>query len=459
MTSTGSPVRYPDTRSPQVMTRRAWVLVVLNFLIPGSAQLLAGSRRLGRFGVASTFVLWGLVGLAVLVYFLGRTVFITVATHPFALWVLQAVIVFYLALWVVLTLDTLRLVRFVNVAPRARLVVGAFSVAMLVILGGSGAYAIMVAGVTRSTVGEVFAGTTVEPPVDGRYNILLLGGDAGPDRDGMRPDSISVVSVEAATGKATIIGVPRNMEDVPFVEGSPLAAEYPDGYGVYGCEVDVCLINSIYTEVELVTPELYPDAQANGSQPGIEAMKDAVEGTLGITLQYYVLIDMQGFADLIDALGGVTIDVAHRLPITDEVDENGQPYTDVPWIEPGVQLMPGDIALAYARIRAGTTDYERMGRQRQVQEAILQQFDPANVLTKFQAVAQAGAQVVSTDIPQSMLGYFVELAGKSRQLPVDTLELVPESGVDPEYPDFEYIRQLVAEALAPTVEETPTPAP
>ena len=457
MTNASSPVRYPNTRSPEVMTRRAWVLVVLNILIPGSAQLLAGSRRLGRFGVGSTFVLWGLIAIGALVYFLGRTAFITIATNSFALWVLQGVIIFYVVLWVVLTLDTLRLVRFVNVEGNARIFVAVLSVAALVVVAGTGAYAVMIAGTTRSTVGEVFAGTTIEPPVDGRYNILLLGGDAGPDRDGLRPDSISVVSVEASTGKATIIGVPRNMEDVPFVEGSPLAAEYPDGYGLNGCQVDVCLINSIYTEVELYSPDLYPDAVANGSQPGIEAMRDAVEGTLGITIQYYALIDMQGFADLIDALGGVTIDVAHRLPITDEVDENGQPYTDVPWIELGVQLMGGGTALAYARIRAGTTDYERMGRQRQVQEAILQQFDPANVLTKFQAVAQAGAQVVSTDIPQSMLGYFVELAGKSRELPVDTLDLVPDNGVDPEYPDFDYIRQLVAEALAPTVEETPAP--
>ena len=429
MTNASSPVRYPNTRSPEVMTRRAWVLVVLNILIPGSAQLLAGSRRLGRFGVGSTFVLWGLIAIGALVYFLGRTAFITIATNSFALWVLQGVIIFYVVLWVVLTLDTLRLVRFVNVEGNARIFVAVLSVAALVVVAGTGAYAVMIAGTTRSTVGEVFAGTTIEPPVDGRYNILLLGGDAGPDRDGLRPDSISVVSVEASTGKATIIGVPRNMEDVPFVEGSPLAAEYPDGYGVNDCQVDVCLINSIYTEVELYSPDLYPDAVANGSQPGIEAMRDAVEGTLGITIQYYALIDMQGFADLIDALGGVTIDVAHRLPITDEVDENGQPYTDVPWIEPGVQLMGGGTALAYARIRAGTTDYERMGRQRQVQEAILQQFDPANVLTKFQAVAQAGAQVVSTDIPQSMLGYFVELAGKSRELPVDTLDQIGRAHV------------------------------
>ncbi len=98
-----------------------------------------------------------------------------------------------------------------------------------------------------------------------------------------------------------------------------------------------------------------------------------------------------------------------------------------------------------------------MQRQRQVQEAILQQFDPANVLSKFQSVAQAGAQVVSTDIPQSMLGYFVELAGKSRQLPIATLELVPDTGVDPEFPDFEYIRLLVSEALVLTPEETPSP--
>ena len=281
MTNASSPVRYPNTRSPEVMTRRAWVLVVLNILIPGSAQLLAGSRRLGRFGVGSTFVLWGLIAIGALVYFLGRTAFITIATNSFALWVLQGVIIFYVVLWVVLTLDTLRLVRFVNVEGNARIFVAVLSVAALVVVAGTGAYAVMIAGTTRSTVGEVFAGTTIEPPVDGRYNILLLGGDAGPDRDGLRPDSISVVSVEASTGKATIIGVPRNMEDVPFVEGSPLAAEYPDGYGLNGCQVDVCLINSIYTEVELYSPDLYPDAVANGSQPGIEAMRDAVEGTLG----------------------------------------------------------------------------------------------------------------------------------------------------------------------------------
>jgi len=445
--SQASPVRYPDLRDPSVMTRRAWVLVVLNLLIPGSAQLLAGNRRLGRFAVTTTFILWALVVIAVLLYFLARPMFITIATNYLVLWIAQAAIVFYAVLWIVLSFDALRLIRLVRVAPKTRSAVAGLAVVALVAVGSTAAYGVMVAGVTRSTVGDVFAGQTVVPPVDGRYNFMLLGGDAGADRDGLRPDSISVVSVEAATGKATIVGIPRNMLYVPFVEGSPMLAEYPDGYGTDGCDVDVCLINSIYTEVELYHPELYPDALANGSNPGIEGMRDAVEGLLGIQIQYYVLIDMQGFADLIDALGGITIDVSERLPVTDEVDENGQPYDpDTSWIEPGVQLMNGDTALAYARIRAGTTDYARMERQRQVQEAIIQQFEPANILTKFQAVAQAGSQVVSTDIPQAMLGPFVDLASKSRSLDIATLELVPPD-VDPDDPDLAYVRQLVSSAL------------
>lgn len=452
--SQASPVRYPDLRDPSVMTRRAWVLVVLNLLIPGSAQLLAGSRRLGRFAVMTTFILWMLVIVAGLLYVLARPTFITIATNPFVLYAAQATAVLYIVLWIVLTLDVLRLIRLVRVAAKARALVAGLAIVALAAVAGTAGYGVLVAGVTRDTVGDVFAGQIVVPPVDGRYNFLLLGGDAGDDREGLRPDSISVVSVEADTGRATIIGIPRNMEYVPFAAGSPMLAEYPDGYGTDGCDVDVCLINSIYTEVELYHPELYPDALKNGSKPGIEGVRDAVEGLLGIQIQYYVLIDMLGFADLIDALGGVVIDVSDRLPITDEVDENGDPYDpDTSWIEPGVQLMDGQRALAYARIRAGTTDYARMVRQRQVQEAILQQFEPANILTKFQAVAKAGAQVVSTDIPQAVLGQFVDLAGKSRSQEIATLELVPPN-VDPEDPDFPYIRELVTTALT-----IATPAP
>jgi polyisoprenyl-teichoic acid--peptidoglycan teichoic acid transferase len=94
-----------------------------------------------------------------------------------------------------------------------------------------------------------------------------------------------------------------------------------------------------------------------------------------------------------------------------------------------------------------------MERQRQIQQAVLAQFNPANVLSKFQEIAAAGSQVVKTDIPQGMLGYFVDLASKTKELPITDLELTPTNDVDPEEPDYEYIRQLVSAAVFPPTEE------
>src|SRR5690606_29874807 len=104
-----------------------------------------------------------------------------------------------------------------------------------------------------------------------------------------------------------------------------------------------------------------------------------------------------------------------------------------------------------------STDFARMSRQRDVQEAILREFAPANVLLKFQAVAEAGTHVVKTDIPSVMLGLFTELASKARELPVTRLELVPPE-FSPAFPDYDKIESALAEAIAGQT-ETPTPAP
>lgn len=440
--SNSSAVRYPDVNSPHVMTTRAWWLVALNFLIPGSPQLIAGNRRLGRFGVSATFVLWALVVLAIVLYFVWRVALLTIVSTSVGLWVIALALIFYAVLWVVLTLDTLRLVRLVKTAPNARGWIAGLTTVLMVLVGGGAAYGAYVATTTSSFVSDVFAATPPEPPIDGRYNIMLLGGDAGPDREGLRPDSISLVSIDATTGQATMIGLPRNLEYAQFADGSPMQAKYPEGYGVNGCEVDVCLLNSIYTEVELYSPDMYPNAEAEGSNPGIEAMRDAVEGITGLQVQYYVLIEMQAFVDLVDSLGGVTITVDSAVPIhTDDT------FTDVSeWIGPGVVTLDGYHALWYARSRHDTTDYDRMARQRQLEVAILEQFNPANVLSKFQAVATAGARLVKTDIPQSTLGAFVDLASKTKDLPVIEVGLDPSNDVDPEYPDYGWIRELVANA-------------
>jgi len=429
------------------MGRRAWWLVGLGILIPGSAQLLAGSRRLGRFGVGSTFVLWALAIIGVVLYSFANSVFLTIATNIVALTLAQVGLAFYAVLWVVLAINTVRLVHLAALAPAARIAVASLATAALVLTAGAAGYGAVVAGSARTLLTDVFGGGNYAEPIDGRYTVMLLGGDAGADRIGLRPDSISVVSIDAETGASTIVGIPRNLENnIPFVEDSPLWGPFPEGYNC-GNE---CLISYLYTYGS-EHPELYPDAAAAGSDPGVEAMRDAVEAVTGLTMQYYVLIDMQGFSQLVDSLGGVTIDVKEKVLL----GKNGEEPIGV--IPSGTQLMDGATALWYARSRYNVSDYDRMARQRDVQESILAQFDPANVLTKFQAVAEAGAQVVKTDIPTGMLPRFVELGKKAKLMPITTLELVPPV-VQTAAPDIEAIKALIAQTIAAS-QSSPSPAP
>ncbi|ROS53018.1 LCP family protein [Frigoribacterium sp. PhB24] len=439
--STSLPVRHPDVTSEPFMTKRAWVLVLLNVIVPGSAQVLAGSRRLGRWGLASTLVFWAVAVVVIVLAFTFRSPLIEIATNVVALTVVQIFLAYYAVLWVVLTVDTLRLARIVRAAPSARGLLAGALVLLMVVTVGPAAYGAYLAGVQHGLLNSLFTSRAdAAPPVDGRYNIMLLGGDAGADRTGLRPDSISVASIDAETGATTIVGIPRNLYDAPFVVGSPLYGDYPDGYD---CGDD-CLVSFLYTYGE-EHPDLYPDAESKGSNPGVEAMRDAVEGITGLTVQYYALIDMQGFVDLIDALGGIQADVQQRIPINGGVDRNGQPINVDGWIEPGEQKLDGYHALWYARARHGTSDYDRMARQREVQQALLSQFQPATVLSKFQAVAAAGVQTVDTDIPQGALAAFVDLAAKAKSQQITSLELVPPT-YDNVYPDYDAMRAAVAQA-------------
>ena len=431
------------------MTRRAVWLSVLHLVIPGSAQTLAGNRRLGRFALGLWLLGWVALVAAVLLGLLLPQALLTLPSNAVGLTVLQALLVIWAVVWALLTLDTVRLLRLVRVLPVGRAVVGGlFAIALVVGLGGAG-WGVWAAGVARSTVSTVFGSGLYRAPSAGRYNILLLGGDAGKGRSGLRPDSISVVSVDALTGKMVTVGLPRDLDEIPFVKDSPMRALYPNGYGTNGrCNVDVCQLNSIYTEAQLKEQQRYPDAAKQHSSAGIEATREAVEGALGITVQYYVLIDMGNFDKLIDAMGGVTIDVTQRIPLGGHI-VNGRLTGVKVWIEKGVRHLNGNRALWYARSRYGDVegDYGRMKRQRQLEEAILHQIGPATILTRFQGITSTAADTVSTDIPQGLLGELAGAAVKSRSQQVTTIELVPPL-VTPSAPDYPKIRALVQRALA-----------
>jgi LCP family protein required for cell wall assembly len=178
----------------------------------------------------------------------------------------------------------------------------------------------------------------------------------------------------------------------------------------------------------------------------VEATKQAVEAVTGLKIQSYLMVDMVAFASLVDALGGVTIYVKQRLPIGGQEDALGQPINVNGWIEPGVQHMNGKTALWYARARHGSSDYDRMGRQREVESALLSQLDPANVLARFQKIATAGKRMIHTDIPQGMLGRYVDLAVKAKKKGIDALQLVPPK-YDMVNPNFAAIKLAVRKAV------------
>ncbi len=462
------PLRHPDLGSAPLMSKRARWLVVIGFLLPGSAQLLAGSRRLGRIGISATIFLLVVGAATLLGLILARVATFSFFTNGIVLFVIQWLIVAYAVLWLVIGFDTLRLTRLVRVQPGWRVPVAILSVLLTVLPAVGAAWAASTVGAGRDLLGGLFQGAPAVEPVDGRYNILLLGTDAGEDREGLRPDSISLVSVDAETGQSIIVGLPRELVGMPFPEDSPMHEVHPNGFGVApnalsdwgGCNIGdtpFCRLNAVYAELEDFPDYgnyqgFYADVVANGSSPGIEATKDAVSGATGLEVQFYVLVNMDAFSSLIDALGGVTINAQERLPIGGRIDEFTGELVDVEgWIEPGEQGLDGYAAQWYARSRYGSAegDYARMARQRELQAAILAQMQPANVLARFQDVAAAGAQLVETDIPQSMLGRFVDLAEKARDHTPVNVELVPPA-LDPEYPDYAVAQQLVADGVAAT---------
>ncbi len=471
------PLRHPNTRSPQVMTRRAWWLVVLDLLLPGSAQVLAGNRRLGRIGLAATLVMWLLVVAALVTAVVAQGALISLFTQGWALLAVQLVLLAYAVLWVVLMIDTLRLVRLVRTRPRARAGIAALAIAGTVLASGTAVYgAQQLLGPAREALASIFVNSAPPvPPSDGYYNFLLLGADSGLGRDSMRFDSISVVSVNADSGAVTITGIPRDLQRVPFSAG-PMQDLYPNG--LEGRPSQTCGwgagINQLMNAVETCQPgrgaEIYPDAAAKNSTPAVEATRDAAQGILGIEIPYYVFVDMKGFADIVDALGGVDITVQERLPKGGGPAYHGQSAEDwaIGWIEAGPQHMDGDTAQWYARSRYTTSDWDRMRRQRELQQAILAQANPANVLSRFQEVAAAGEDLVQTDIPAALLSYLVDTALKAKDHPVQTIELTPEGlaahgipGFDPDDPEPEYwadIRALVQTQLHPP-SPTPTTAP
>jgi len=418
-------------RADRIAFRRALSLLAMTLLVPGSAQLLCGNRRVGRVAVR----VWAVValvlgGLAVAIW-VDPGIAIRLGTDPTALLAVRVSLIVGAISWVVLLLDAWRLGDPPRLPRSRRLVLAGVSAAFTALLSISMLFSAHVVAVQREVLIEVFGDGHVVKAEAGRYNVLLLGGDSSATRWGLRPDSVTLASIDAESGRTVLFGLPRNLANVPFPEGSPMHQRFPDGFDCQGC-----YFNGVYTYA-LDHPKLFP----NSDNPGLDATTSAVEEITGLPVHYYAMVNMQGFQKLVDAVGGVTLRV--RTPIA--IGGVGGEITGT--IQPGTRHLDGYQTLWYARSRAYDDDYSRMGRQKCVMAAMLQQLSPQRVLLHVQEIAKASAELLSTDIPHGELDTFVELALRARKQPVATVSFVPPMVVTGD-PDYGLIRVKVAEAIA-----------
>ena len=282
----------------------------------------------------------------------------------------------------------------------------------------------------------------------GRINVMMLGQDAGADRTGTRPDTIMVASIDTETGRTALFSIPRNIQYVRFPSGTVEAKKFPQGFTAYGRDQN--LINAVWSWAD-DNKALFP----GDPNPGLTATRHAVEQTLDLPIDYYAMVDLQGFSDVVNAIGGVDIDVERRIPIGGGHNQaTGGTYPVTGVIEKGQQHLDGDRALWYARSRWQSSDWDRMCRQQRMIRIVTEEADPATLALKFPNLVTAAEQNIQTDIPASRLDAFVMLAqrikkGGYQSYPIT--ESVDKPGAKNwrryGHPDWDYLHRWVKSSI------------
>jgi LCP family protein required for cell wall assembly len=427
-------------------------------VLPGVAFLAAGYRRVGWLLLAA---LAGLVALAGWLATGGQHIAVRLAVSPTGLLLIIAAAVGLAVVWSLVVIAGYRVLA-PDSTTRGQHVIGGVLVTLLALGVAAPAFeAAHLASVQRNLITGLFGNDVESATVPDtaaadpwgdkdRVNVMLLGGDGGDGRDGVRTDTVIVASIDTETGATTTFSLPRNLEELPFPEDSPLHDVYPDGFWA-GAESE-SLLNAVYRN----GPAEHPDILGPTDNPGADFLKLGVGEALGITIDYYVLVNLEGFSQLIDALGGITVNVNYYVPIGGEPSLGHLPDA---YIAPGPnQHMYGERALQYARGRFGLSDYQRMDRQRCMINAIVEAADPLTLLSRYQQIAATTQDIVTTDIPQSVVGDFADLALKVKDAGIRSV-VFDDSVIRPAYPDYDLIRTIVSDALVTESAPAPSSAP
>lgn len=226
------------------------------------------------------------------------------------------------------------------------------------------------------------------PPWGEHLTILFLGGDGGVGRTGIRTDAMLVMNASTSTADLALFSLPRNLRAFPF-------AEVP-GFND--------ILNAVYQQGQ-ARPSLFP-----GADPGASAIVSVTEQITGMEIDYYAILDFYAFVSIVDALGGVTVNVPHQISFPEYRLENGE-YIRI-MIKPGVRELTGDEALAFVRSRNIGTDYGRMERQRCLVSALIAQADVTSLILGLPHLISTFEDRVTTDIPLDTLPEMLRLMAR-----------------------------------------------
>jgi len=237
-----------------------------------------------------------------------------------------------------------------------------------------------------------------------RLNILLIGSDGGrPGKAGssLLTDTMIVVSVDPTTGRVAFISLPRDTAGVPLPRNWAASGAFGGKYNNK--------INTLYT-IARGRSDLFP---GNDKQRGYTALMGALGQLYGLDIDYYVSVNLNSFRQVVNTLGGVVVDV--QLPVYDD----GYPADDGRgklklYLPPGMARMNGQQALAYARSRHGSSDFDRSARQQRVITSVRDQTDIDSVLQPgvLSDLIKQVRRDIKTNIPPKLVPSMLSLAQK-----------------------------------------------
>lgn len=449
-------------------------LTVLGAAVPGAGLVAAGRRRSGWAVIA---VLVAVVVAALALVLSGRASALAVrfGTNPDVLLGVAIAVGVVAAAWCAVIVASHLALR------RRRGTGGQRAVAVLLVAALMGLVAVPAATASRyalaarSTLTTVFkdapAGDRAglaSPAAKGpdpwakepRVNVLLLGSDFDAEHTGIRPDTLIVASIDTKSGNTVLISLPRNLQKVPFPPGSEGAKEYPDGYCGATPQTQ-CILNAIWGDWGEAHPEYYPDSK----EPGLAATRSVVSTIIGMPIDYSVVVNIDGFQQFVDAMGGLTVDVPKDLPIGGGfiLNSSGQKVGTYPvdgYVYAGKnQKLDGFHALWFARSRWQSDDNERITRQRCILQDAVEQYGPAQIARAFPAVAATADKNIDTDIQTSEIPAFVTLGERIKKGNLTSLAFTKDV-IDTSDPDYAKMQGLIQQALLTSEGQAqPAPAP